>query len=246
MTPYILEVPTFRGSMPVHVTEPGRGEDAPLVVLYMDAPGVREALHGYARSLAEAGYRVALPDLYYALSPDELPRPERLSRGDESEFARMGAAVAQLRDSEVLEDTAAMLEALDARPAPWGCVGFCAGGRFGLRAAARFGSELSAAALLHPSRLVTDESDSPHHGLDGARGAMYLAFGERDHVTPLSVIPPLREELERHGIPHEIEVIPEADHGFTMPGLPAYHPAAAQRAWHGTIGLLERALGSKA
>ena len=68
--------------------------------------------------------------------------------------------------------------------------------------------------------------------------APHLGFGENDHVTPLSTIPPLREELERHEIPNTIDVIPGADHGFTMPGMPAYDEAAAERALTGAVSSL--------
>ncbi len=75
------------------------------------------------------------------------------------------------------------------------------------------------------------------------RGGLYLGFGERDHVTPPSMIAPLREQLERYGIAHRIELIPDADHGFTMPGMPAYNEAAAEHAWAGTLALLGARLG---
>lgn len=242
MTEDTLIVETPRGRMPVHLRWPAAGEQAPLVVLFMDAPGVRPALHAHAERLVDAGFRTALPDLYYTLEPARRPRPERLATGDANEFARMGEAVATLDDGAVIEDTAAMLEQLAPGDEAWGCVGFCAGGRFGLRAAARFGDDVAAAALLHPSRLVTDEPGSPHRALEGTRGALYLAFGENDHVTPLSVIPPLERALDAHGIAHRLEVIPEADHGFTMPGMPAYNEAAAERAWRGTLALLDEQL----
>lgn len=231
-------VPTPRGSMPVHIKQPESGRDRGLVVLFMDAPGVRPALHDQARMLVEAGYRTAIPDLYYALPSDQRPRPERLSAGDGEEFARMAAAVSTLEDGPVMEDTEAMLETVHSGPDGWSCVGICAGGRFAMRAAARFGADLRAVALLHPSRLVTDEPDSPHRSLDGVRSAMYLAFGENDHVTPPSLVPPLRDALERHGIVNRIDLIPDVDHGFSMPGMPAYNESASEQAWRGTLALL--------
>jgi carboxymethylenebutenolidase len=116
------------------------------------------------------------------------------------------------------------------------------GGRFGLRASHEFGSELAAASLLHPARLVTDEPDSPHLNVDGIRGELYFGFGEADEVTPLSSIPPLREQLERHDVAHRIEVLPGAEHGYTMPGRAAYNPQAAERAWAGTLDLFSERL----
>jgi carboxymethylenebutenolidase len=238
MSQTTIEVKTPRGTMPVHVSRPDADKAAPVVVLYMDAPGIRPALHGHAERLAGAGYTAVLPDLYYHLDPDKRPNAEKLAAGDPEEFARMQEIVARMQDDAVLEDTRLLLAMLPDRPTgSWGCVGFCMGGRFGLRAAHEFGSELAAASLLHPARLVTDEPDSPHLNVDGIRGELYFGFGEADHVTPLSSIPALREQLERHDVAHRIDVLPGAEHGYTMPGRAAYNPEAAERAWAGTLDL---------
>ena len=238
-----IEVSTPRGTMPVHVHRPSGDGPSPVVVLYMDAPGIRRALHDHAERLAGAGYTALLPDLYYKFDPAERLDADRLKAGDPEEFKRMQGLVARVHDDDVVEDTKLMLEALPGRPSgPWGCVGFCMGGRFGLRGAEAFGSDLSAASLLHPSRLVTDQPDSPHLSVDRVAGALYLGFGEADHVTPVSSIPPLRKQLVRGGVEHRIEVFPDADHGYTMPDRPAYNRDAAERAWAGTLDLLRERL----
>jgi carboxymethylenebutenolidase len=240
----VIEVGTERGTMPVHLRSPDGDGPSPLVVLFMDGPGIRPALHSHAERLADAGYTVALPNLYYAFDPADKPDVEKLEAGEGSEFARMGAVVGRMNDAEVLADTRLMLDLLpDANDQPWGIVGFCMGGRFGLRAAEAFGGDVAAAALLHPSRLVTDEPASPHLTAGSVDASLYLGFGETDHVTPLSLIPPLREQLEEHGVRHRIEIIPGADHGFTMPGMPAYNEAAAEQAWVGTLAVLGQGLG---
>jgi carboxymethylenebutenolidase len=246
MTPALIEVTTARGTMPVHITRPDADGPRPLVILYMDAPGVRGDLFAAARRLADAGYAAALPDLYYALGPSERPDPAALAQGDESQRERMMAAAHGMDDREVVADTEALLDRLHDETAidasGWACVGFCMGGRFGMRAAERFGEPLQAASLLHPSRLVTDAPDSPHRAVATIQGELYLGFGESDHVTPVSTIPPLREELERHNVPYGIEVFPAAEHGYTMPHSPAYNREAAERAWEGTLALLARRL----
>jgi carboxymethylenebutenolidase len=243
MSTQTIEVKTPRGTMPVYVHRPDREEPSPVVVLYMDAPGIRPALHDHAERVARAGYTAVLPDLYYPFDPAERPDPDRLATGDQAEMGRMRALVAGVQDYDVVEDTGLLLEALPDEPdGPWGCIGFCMGGRFGLRAAEAFGSELAAASLLHPSRLVTDEPDSPYLEVERIVGALYLGFGEADHVTPVSSIPPLREQLERHGVDYRIDVLPDADHGYTMPDRPAYNHDAAERAWAGTLELFRRQL----
>jgi len=233
-----IEVKTPRGTMPVHVNRPDADKAAPVVMLYMDAPGIRAALHGHAERLAAAGYTAVLPDLYYWMDPADRPSAERLAAGDSAESAKMRAAVARVRDDDVLEDTRLLLAMLPDRPTgTWGCIGFCMGGRLGLRAAEAFGSELSAASLLHPTGLVTDKPESPHLAVDQVKGGLYLGFGEEDQVTPVASIPPLREQLERHAIPHRIDVLAGAEHGYTMPDRPAYQREAAERAWAQTLEL---------
>src|SRR5579884_4195420 len=233
-----IEVNTPRGTMPVYVNRPDSDKAAPVVLLYMDAPGIRPALHGHAERLAGAGYTAVLPDLYYWMDPGDRPSPDKLAAGDPEEGARMRRAVASVQDDDVLEDTRLLLATLPDRPTgAWGCVSFCMGGRIGMRAAEAFGSELAAASLLHPTNLVTDAPDSPHLAVDRVKGELYLGFGEQDEVTPVASIPPLREQLERYGIPHRIDVLAGAEHGYTMPDRPAYHREAAEHAWSQTLEL---------
>lgn len=250
MTYETIEVGTARGTMPVYVHRPagaaGPG-DGPLVVLLMDAPGIRPALHRYAERLAQIGYVAALPDLFYLVAAADRPRPELLAVGDADEFKRMSALVASMRDAPVHEDLAAMLEQLRRADAAdvsrrWGCVGFCMGGRYALRAAEDFPDDVGAAVLLHPSRIVTDESDSPHLAVDRVRGALYFGWGELDHVSPPELIGPLRARLAECGVEHRVELIPGVGHGFMMRGMPAYDEIAAERAWSGALALLREHL----
>lgn len=238
MSQTTIEVNTPRGTMPVHVNRPDADKAAPVVVIYMDAPGIRPALHGHAERLASSGYTAVLPDLYYWIDPADRPDPVKLSAGDPEHGARMRTVVGRIDDDDVLEDTRLLLAMLPDRPTgAWGCVGFCMGGRLGLRAAEAFGSELSAASLLHPTGLVTDAPDSPHLAVDQVKAGLYLGFGEEDQVTPVASIPPLREQLEQHAVPHRIDVLAGAEHGYTMPDRPAYHRDAAERAWTQTLEL---------
>ena len=96
-----IEVGTPRGTMPVHVHRPDGGGPSAVVVLYMDAPGIRPALHDHAARLAGAGYTAVLPDLYYQFDQSDRPSPERLSAGDPVEFKRMLAAASRVRDDDV-------------------------------------------------------------------------------------------------------------------------------------------------
>ena len=243
MSQTTIDVTTPRGTMPTYVHRPDGDRPSARVVLFMDAPGIRPALFGYAERLVDAGYTAILPDLYYALDPADRPNPERLGSGDPAEFERMHKAVGQVQDDAVLEDTRLMLEAVPAGgEEAWGCIGFCMGGRLGLRAAEAFGTDIAAASLLHPARLVTDQPDSPHLEVERIHASLYFGFGENDSVTPLTTIPPLRDRLEQAGVAHRIDILAGAEHGFMMPGRDAYNEPAAEQAWAGTLTLLREQL----
>ena len=242
MSQETIEVTTPRGTMPVHIHRPDGDGPAPLVVLLMDAPGIRPALHAHAERLAAEGYTAVLPDLFYWIDPSQRPRPERLALGDQDEFKRMGAVVGMIDDDGVLADLALLLQAIPEASQPWGCVGFCMGGRFALRAAESCGEQLAATSMLHPSRIVVDGERSPHLAVGSVQGALYFGWGENDHVSPPELIPALRAQLDAGGVAYKLDLIPHADHGFTMPGMPAYDEAAAEQAWQGTLSLLDERL----
>lgn len=245
MSGEVVAIETPRGSMPVHLGRPAGGE-GPLAVILMDAPGVRPALFEVAERLNEAGYLTALPDLYYALEGAARPDPARIAAGEEEAKAAMMAAVKGMRDEEVVTDLALLLAGLRERgvaSGEWAAVGFCQGARFALRAAeSEVGADLAAAALLHPTLIVTDAESSPHRLLDRIGAELYLAFGEADAVTPVEVVSPLREALESARVGHEIDVFEGAGHGFTLRGQPKFAPEAAAEALTATQRLLQRRL----
>ena len=59
------EIQTADGVMDTFVCHPGEGGPYPAVVIYMDAPGIREELRNMARRIGTVGYYVLLPNMYY-------------------------------------------------------------------------------------------------------------------------------------------------------------------------------------
>ncbi len=60
-------VTTKHGTMPSFTVQPDGPGIFPGIILYMDAPGIREELRNMARRIAKAGYFVILPDMYYRM-----------------------------------------------------------------------------------------------------------------------------------------------------------------------------------
>ena len=55
------------GAIPSFAVCPDGPEAFPGIILYMDAPGIREELRNLARRIAKHGYFCLLPDMYYRI-----------------------------------------------------------------------------------------------------------------------------------------------------------------------------------
>jgi carboxymethylenebutenolidase len=233
------------GAMETFIVHPDSGCH-PVIVVYHHGPGLDDDTYDIARRIADAGYYTLLPDLYFRFGS---PRMTKSSFADEGQRQAMMERVMTLTSNDhlVLEDTDAVLalaaedDAADAT-GPKGCIGFCMGARFVIRTLAAKPEEFVAGAGWHPAACVTSGPDSPHLGLAGISGELYFGFGEVDHITPIETMPPLRQELDRHGIKATIDVLSGADHGYAFPHMPAYHRDAAERAWERTLELFGRNL----
>jgi carboxymethylenebutenolidase len=59
-----IRIDTPSGPMRTFLVRPDGDGPFPAGVIFMDAPGYREALKNVARRYAQAGYLVAVPDMY--------------------------------------------------------------------------------------------------------------------------------------------------------------------------------------
>ena len=75
-----VDVATEGGSMATFICRPERGGPFPVVLLLMDAPGIREELRDMARRLGTVGYYALLSNLHYRTGRDTIFGPGRLSR----------------------------------------------------------------------------------------------------------------------------------------------------------------------
>ena len=74
------------------------------------------------------------------------------------------------------------------------------------------------------------------------RGELYVGLGGADSFQPPEAFEPARAELERHGIRYVADVHEGADHGYMIPGTPAFHDSASERSWERTLDLFRRTL----
>ncbi len=241
-----LRIETADGAMTTFVAHPDEGGPFPVVVVYMDALGLRDELRGIGRRIAGEGYYAVVPDLFYRFGDGITFDAHKLREPESDEMQKMFALVQRLDDRAVMADTRAILDHVAADPAassgPKGAVGFCLGGRLVVRALTTFPDEFAAGSALHPSFIVAEGDDSPHLELHRCRGELYVGLGGADAFQPPAAFEPAQAELDKHGIAHVVDLHEGADHGYMIPGAPAFHEEASERSWERTFDLFRRRL----
>ena len=215
------------------------------VILYMDAPGVREELYQFCRHIAEQGYYVLLPDLYYRLGKISFDY-QKIMSGDVEERQKMSNAKYSLSNQMIIEDTGAILEFLaqqsDVKQGPKGCIGYCMSGQFVMSVAASYPNDFAAVASLYGENIVTDKADSPHLHVNKIKGTLYLGFAENDRYVPASIIPVLREQLDLYKINYTLDIFPNTQHGFCFPARIVYAKEHAETVWQKVFALYKKEL----
>ena len=238
-----LQIRTADGVMPTFLAHPDGEAPLPVVVIYMDAPGIREELHGFARRIAEKGYCCLLPDLYYRRGLIRMDLDNMTAEQGQEMFAHMRS----LSNALVLADTKALLEALETEPlaaeGPKGCIGYCMSGQYIMSVAGTFPEHFRASVSCYGVGIVSRKPDAPHLLAPNVRGEMLFAFAEEDEYVPDYVVPTLRESLEKHGVQYEIDTYPGTKHGFCFPERRgAYDESAAEDVWRRSFEMFERQL----
>lgn len=237
-----VSVVTAHGHMPTLTCLPQSPARLPAVIIFMDAPGIRDELLEIARGVARAGYYCAVPDLYYRIGRIRFD----LTRRTEAHAEVYRALRATLVNAQVASDTESLLNYLAAQPevsdGATGCLGFSVGGRFAAQAAGLFPAHIAAAATVCGTDIVTDHDDSPHRTLNRARAQLLFEFAENDPQVPAHVVPALRSALNGAEQRYQINVEPGTAHGYNFPMRPMYHAVAAENSWRRILGLFDQAL----
>src|ERR1700682_5192925 len=238
-----IDIPTKDGHTTTFISHPERDGPHPVILFYMDAPGIREELRDMARRLASVGYYVMLPNLYYRSNVMELgPLPP--PNPDAPERKRMMELMGSLTVDKIMHDTDALLAHAETQPAasrgPIGCGGYCMNGQYAGPAAARYPGRVAAGASIYGVLLMTDKPDSPHLAARQTKAELYFGCAEVDRWMPLEMIEPLRTSLKAADVDAEVELYPGVEHGFAFPARPAYNKAAAERHWARLFSLFKR------
>ncbi|MFI0965760.1 dienelactone hydrolase family protein [Streptomyces sp. NPDC021080] len=243
-----MQIPTPDGRADALAAHPDSDDRHPGVLLYMDAFGVRPVLEEMARRLAGHGYYVLVPNVFYRQRPAPVfDLPEHITKeARPAVFAQVMPLIEAHTTERVLRDADAYLDFLTEQPevaaGPVAVVGYCMGAKAAVRTAAAHPGRVAAVAGFHPSPLMTDAPDSPHHLFSELTARVHLGIAESD-MTP-EAVGALDKALEAAGVEHTCEIYPGTVHGFTMADTDAFDAAALQRHWDRLLPLLESTLGT--
>ncbi|MEY9932934.1 carboxymethylenebutenolidase [Catenulispora sp. GP43] len=245
-----LQIPTPDGQADAFAAYPDDGERHPGVLFYMDIFGIRPELERKARELAEHGYYVLVPNVFYRDGSAPLVElPEFVTPAvREKAVAQLLPLVHAHTPEHVLRDADAYLGFLTSRPevapGPVATIGYCMGGGLALRTAAAHPGQVAAVAAFHPGKLVGDAPDSPHREVIPAITAdVHIGHAETD-MRP-EAVSELNQVLDASGVRYTSEIYPGTVHGFTMSDTSAFDAAGLQQHWDRLLALLAGAFATR-
>jgi carboxymethylenebutenolidase len=241
-----VTIETPDGRCEAHTFRPEDGAKPwPAVLFFMDGIGIREALFAMGDRMAQHGYFVLLPDLFYRAGPYTAPDPAKLFGDPELRQMWMTKFMAGASAANIRRDTGAFLDFLagepDVRPGPVGTTGYCMGGGHALAAAGVYPDRVVAAASYHGGRLATDAPDSVHLLAPKINARVYVAGASEDPSFPDDMKKRLDDALTQAGVVHTIETYP-ARHGWVPSDTPVHDPGAAERHWSTLFALFVASL----
>ncbi len=229
-----MHVPTAGGAMDAALVLPARGS-GPGVVLLPEIFGVNRYVRRAAERLAELGYVVLAPDLFWRTDPG-LALDER----DAESLARGMEATGRLDREVAVADAIAAVGALRGRSEVSGRVGvlgFCLGGALAY----------AVAAADDPDAAVCYYGSGIGDAIEAAAGIacpVLFHFGAEDPYIPreqidrVAALAASRPEMTCH-------IHAGAGHAFDNPAPMFHRPEAAASAWALTGDFLARTLGRR-
>ncbi|MBZ0330737.1 dienelactone hydrolase family protein [Halomonas sp. ANAO-440] len=237
-----IDIPAADGTIDAHLFTPADADrPLPAVVLFTDIGGLRPCYHEKAQQVADNGYAVLMPNVYYRNARGPVV-PEGKSFRDPDVRPTLFGYAGELTAGAQARDFAALLDCIDSESefekGKIGVIGYCMTGAFALRMAAKHPDRVAAAAGFHSANLaVAGDSSSIVHGIDTIKGRVYLGHADKDDLLPPDQIARMDEALAMAGVHFTTELYKGAAHGFTAKDAPSFD-ATADALHHKRIAML--------
>jgi carboxymethylenebutenolidase len=250
-----VEIRTPDGTCDAAFIHPATGSH-PAVVIWPDAFGLRPSMRDMAKRLATNGYSVLVPNPFYRVAKAPLfEDASNFNFGDPAQRSKLTPLMGSINAEGAAErDATAFIAWLDTqrqvdRNKKVGTQGYCMGGALVVRTAAAVPTRVGAGASFHGGGLVTQNPNSPHLLAPKIKARMYFAIAANDDAQQPEAKTKLKEAFDAAKVPVEIEVYPQAQHGWCVPDMPKqpngqliYNKPDAERAWGKLLALYNAAL----
>jgi carboxymethylenebutenolidase len=218
----------------------------PGVIVFTDIGGIRAANQELVARLANEGYAVLLPNVFYRTGRVPLQPALRTLTTDEAKKQRMADLTQPLTPEAMEADGSAYVSFLRSqdctRESKMAVVGYCFTGKMALHAAAAEPKIIAAGASFHGGGLFTDSPASPHLTLPRIDARLYFGHATSDRSMPEEAIAKLDLALEKWGGKYESEIYKDAYHSWTSSDSPVYNAPQAERAFQKLTQLLRATL----
>lgn len=235
MSGQYIEVKTQTGKSFAGYLASAEGGKGPGIVLCQEIFGVNAAMRIKADFLAEEGYTVLVPDLFWRTAP-------RIELGyTEQDFQKAFELYQHYDEDQGVEDIQdslnflKTLESCDAS-AGLGVVGYCLGGKLAYLAGCRI-SEVACAVGYYGVGIEKTLDE-----LENAKGRVVLHIAELDKFTP----PEARQKILDAAAQYsnvQAYVYEGVDHAFARPNSEHYHKPSARFAHERSITALHQSIG---
>ena len=224
-------VAVLDGEVPADLYLPESGS-GPGVVVFQEIFGVTEYIRSRARDLADLGYVVLVPHLYWRVGDEVVAEAE-------DGLPRALELVGRLDWEAAVGDGAAALDALQDHAAvdgPVGVLGFCFGGGLAFNVAA-----LTGPAGAGPDALVSYYGSALPNLLALAPRVSAPSlhhFGLSDDYLPADTVREIETAISADNDDVTCLTYPGAGHAFDNPAPLFHHRVASQEAWAATTAWL--------
>jgi carboxymethylenebutenolidase len=220
----------------------------PGVLIWPDSGSLRPAFRELGRRIASQGYSVLVPNHLYRMARSPV-FPESFdpikNREDKEFYSRVTAPF--FAPGAVERDAVAYITYLSTQPQvskkrKMGTHGYCLSGAYVIKTAALFPDRVAAGASFHGGFLVTDKPDSPHLLAPKIKARLYFAIASDDDKREPEVKIKLKETFAAAKVRAEIEVYPNALHGWCVPDSKNVNKEDVDRAWARLLALYQAEL----
>jgi carboxymethylenebutenolidase len=240
-----VEIKTPDGTCDAYFVHPTSGKH-PAVLIWPDIFGLRPAFKQMATRLAESGYSVLVVNPFYRLQK----APTSAEGADMSDANTRKMLVGQMQSlspTTVTTDAAAFIPWLDQQASvntkrKMATTGYCMGGPFTFRVAAKYPDRVGAIATFHGAALASSAPDSPHLLVPKMKASALIAIAASDDQSDPKAKDLLRQAFDSAGLPAEIEVYTGTKHGWCPTDSHVYDHDEAEKAWSRQLVLFKKAL----